>query len=344
MKIVETKTMTPEEIKEYEQTKLRVVYNNGWPAKRWQSPLQEELLKRMDETGQRQVFYPIVLDENKAVDILFKDAKLNRLVSTLLDLYDELLLRPDAAFDISWRALEIVILFYLKEFYPQALNGGDGNKPVSVEHKIKCMTNSVFEPQLNKCQSLKNVFDRIIDNDISWSVMHYIVARMFLPGELQVNTQLGFVSTRVIDILGLDMYNSIKTKYVEDNNLTADNHRNAERLIGLIIKGKPVTILDRQFNALSLQTRITFLLSGILYSSRCERFHGDFFSPLKSDRSTLQTYYGQYWLLTVSYMFFWMAVHKYLEKKGEEPFFSLEQLADCINNTIEASSFVMVKH
>jgi len=33
---------------------------------------------------------------------------------------------------------------------------------------------------------------------------------------------------------------------------------------------------------LSLQERIDFVLNGLIYTSRCERFHGDYFSPTKS--------------------------------------------------------------
>lgn len=124
--------MTEAETREYEQTRLRVNYNNSWPSeKKWISPLQEELLARMDKEGLKQVFYPMALDESRAVDILFEDAELNRLLSTLLDLYDELPLRPDAAFDVAWRALEIAIMFYLKNYDKQVYN----DKKASTEEK-----------------------------------------------------------------------------------------------------------------------------------------------------------------------------------------------------------------
>lgn len=295
--------MTEAETREYEQTRLRVKYNNSWPSEKWISPLQEELLAAMDKVGLKQVFYPMALNESRAVNTLFEDAELNRLLSTLLDLYDELPLRPDAAFDVAWRALEIVIMFYYKNYDKQVYN----DKKASTEEKIKRICNAVFESQLTANKKLMDVFNRLIGDNVSWSVLHYIVARMFLPGELQVKTQHDYVSARCREILGVDMYDDIKTKYVVDDNLT-------------------------------------YVLSGILYSSRCERFHGDFFSPLKSDRSTLQTYYGQYWLLTVSYMFFWMVVQKYLEKKGVEPFFTLDDLAECVNKTIDATTAVMIKN
>lgn len=333
--------MNEAEQKEYDQTRLRVEYNNSWPRERWCSPLQEELLTKMKEAGIEQVFFPLALNEESAVDVLFRDARLNRIVSSLFDLYDELPLRPDAAFDVAWRALEIVIHFYLKEYYPKALESPNDKIPASIEHIISCMTNSVFKPQLDKCPSLMGVLNRLIDDGLSESVLHYIVARMFLPGELQVKTQWAQVSTRCREILGKQLFDEYRDKYVKDDTLDAGNHRNAERLLLLILKGNTIS-LEHDFEALDLQTRITFILSGILYSSRCERFHGDYFSPLKSDRSTLKTYYGQYWLLTVSYLFFWMAVYKYLEKKRAVVFFTLENLADCIGRTIDASKLVML--
>lgn len=324
---------------EYEQTRLRVQFNNVWPKEKWMAPLQVALIKQMENIGLSQVFSPLILDENKAVGVLYDDAELNRLFSTFLDLYDELPLRPDAAFDVAWRALEIIIVFYFKSFDEQVY----ADKKVTTEEKIKRVTNAVFEPQLKSCPQLMDVFRRLIGDDVSWSVLHYIVARMFLPGELQIRTQVENVSTRCKDLLGAALYDDIKCKYVIDNELTAENHRKAERLLWLILKGEPVIIKEHPYKALSLQNRIAFILSGILYSSRCERFHGDFFSPLKSSLSTLQTYYGQYWLLIVSYMFFWMVVHKYLEKKGKEQFFSLIDLADCVGKTLNASISVMLK-
>lgn len=335
--------MTETEKREYEQTRLRVKYNNGWPTMKWRSPLQEKLLLKMEETGLKQMFFSLVLEEDKAVDLLFKDAQLNRLLSTLFDLYDELPLRPDAAFDVVWRALEIAIQFYLQKFNPGALNSPNKNKSVTVEHKIKCVTDSVFVPQLNKCELLMEVFDRLIGNEVSWSILHFIVARMFLPNELQINSQFEHVSARCREILGANMYDEFKAKYVVDNNITADSHRKAQRLLWRILKGEPIKIGRQSYKALSLQDRITFIISGILYSSRCERYHGDFFSPLKSDKSTMHTYYGQYWILTISYMFFWMVVHKYLEKKGSDPLFTLEELAICINKTIDTEINVMIK-
>jgi hypothetical protein len=204
--------MTEAETREYEQTRLRVKYNNSWPSEKWISPLQEELLARMDKEGLKQVFYPMALDESRAVDILFEDAELNRLLSTLLDLYDELPLRPDAAFDVAWRALEIVIMFYFKNYDKQVYN----DKKASTEEKIKRVCNAVFESQLTANEKLMDVFNRLIGDNVSWSVLHYIVARMFLPGELQVKTQHDYVSTRCREILGVDMYDDIKTKYVVD--------------------------------------------------------------------------------------------------------------------------------
>ena len=329
--------MTPAEQKEYEQTRLRVAYNNSWPRAHWNSPLQEALIAKMKAAGVDQVFSPLRLDESSACDILFEDANLNRLLSTLLDLYDELPLRPDLAFDIAWRALEIAIVFYFKNFDRATYD--DNSK--TTEERIKRITDSVFEPQMESCPSLKQIFMRLVNERVSDSVLRYIVARMFFSGELQVKTQVRQVSTRCREILGGGLYDSYRKQYVKDEKLTDSDHWNAARLLVRILRGEKNRISEHDYDALSLQKRVTFVISGILYSSRCERFHGDFFSPLKSDRSTLKTYYGQYWLLIVSYMFFWMIVHKYLERKGVEPFFKLDDLATCINKSLDTAYSVM---
>ena len=79
--------MTKAEEGEYEQTRLRVNYNNEWPSAKWESPLQKEQMVNIYNAGLKQVFFPLFLEEDKSVDILFKDANYidyNQLYSTCI--------------------------------------------------------------------------------------------------------------------------------------------------------------------------------------------------------------------------------------------------------------------
>ena len=95
--------------RELEWTDLRVSYNNSWPNNgKWHSDVQKALDEWLQNQNITQIFTPVKLGD-KAIDILFQNAKLNKLLSGIIDIYDELPYRPDEGFDIAWRSLEILM-------------------------------------------------------------------------------------------------------------------------------------------------------------------------------------------------------------------------------------------
>ena len=79
-----------------------------------------------------------------------------------------------------------------------------------------------------------------------------------------------------------------------DDKMNALNQRNAALLLLLILRGKEVDIEGKVLKPLELEKRIELYVSCVIYSSRCERFHGDYYSPLKSSLADLATYYEYY--------------------------------------------------
>lgn len=81
--------------------------------------------------------------------------------------------------------------------------------------------------------------------------------------------------------------------------------------------------------------RIELLISVVLYSSRCERFHGDIYSPFKSSKAKLITYYEYYYLTLCSLFFFWVLMYKLVEREEALPqFVNFEEIENSVRHTI----------
>lgn len=98
----------------------------------------------------------------------------------------------------------------------------------------------------------------------------------------------------------------------------ADVLRRSSLLLQKILRGEKVKVNNNEYTV-DLEKRLLFMLSCVLYTYRCERFHGDYFSPFKSDIATLNTYAFSYYLLTFSYVYLWTLIHQFCEwqKLGE---------------------------
>ena len=106
--------LTPQEKQEKAWTQKRIHYHN-MQAKGvtvWKEQAQDVLEQKMDEAKLIQIFEPLHLNEAVAFEILFEQAKLNKIHSMYCDLYEELPFRPDMAFDVVWRSFEVMSKYY----------------------------------------------------------------------------------------------------------------------------------------------------------------------------------------------------------------------------------------
>ena len=103
--------------------------------------------------------------------------------------------------------------------------------------------------------------------------------------------------------------------------------RNAALLLQLILKGREVTVNKHKYQ-LGIENRLEFLLSCVLYTSRCERYHGDYFSPFKSDRAGLDTYAFSYFLLSFCYIYLLALIHRHCELNGIGEICALDSILD----------------
>jgi hypothetical protein len=99
------------------------------------------------------------------------------------------------------------------------------------------------------------------------------------------------------------------------------------------MQGNDFEIAGEHIKSLGLPKRISFITSCILFTSRCERFHGDYFSHFKSDRASLRTYHHFYYLLTFTYVLLWVVIGRHAKKHSLNLFSGMD-IISCINGNI----------
>lgn len=294
--------------RELEWTDLRVSYNNSWPNNgKWYSDVQKALDEWLQNQNIPQIFTPVKLGD-KAIDILFQNAKLNKLLSGIIDIYDELPYRPDEGFDIAWRSLEILMNHHRSIAWKE-----DSDK---TPHLITRSVKELLKPLADKDQRVRTMWEHFL-SDIPLSTLRYAIMRCYIEHDLSINTQVDRVSARAETTLSKALYDGIMEKYSFEVGVkpTADVLRRSSLLLQKILKGDKVVVNNHEYQV-DFEHRMIFVLSCILYTNRCERFHGDYFSPFKSDRATMDTYAFSYYLLAFAYVYLWTLLFRHCETPG----------------------------
>ena len=242
-------------------------------------------------------------------------------------MYEVLPFCPDIAFDIIWRALEISMKFMSQNSW-----GYTGKR--SFEDVLNKTCTDIIAPLANHEPCIKELFESIIEKTSVVS-LRYLVARLYFRMDLSVSPQVEFVRKRANEILGCDVVEAIRNKYVgADGRMNALNQRNAAKLLLLILRGKEVNIEGKVLKPLELGKRIELYVSCVIYSSRCERFHGDYYSPLKSSLADLATYYEYYFLLIYTYFLWGIVMFKIQQLEGEHEALTVPAMCDSISKSL----------
>lgn len=322
--MIKTDGMTPEEKQEKAWTQKRIHYHNiqANGVVEWKEQAQNVLKQKMEEVKIIQIFEPLHLNEATALDILFEHAKLNKIHSMYCDLYEELPYRPDMAFDVVWRSFEVMSKYYSGEVWNR-IEIGD----VDMFHRI---SQEVIAPVLRNDYNLEKEFNQLL-YAIPDSTLRYMVVRLYLSRELGVMSQLGPIKGRAVDILSQTMYDDFnKEFFTAKGGLSIGDHRTAVRRMHSILIGEPVKLNNTDYKPLGFEDRIEFLISCVLYVSRCERYHGDYMSQFKSSLAKLGTYHNFYYLLIITDLLFWMVMSKFMDHEGIPKLFELNKLAECL--------------
>ena len=315
--------LTPREKEELAWTQKRVNYHNRQAKGTdvWMEQAQNVLKKKMEEIGLKQLFVPLHLKEEPSTEFLFENAILNKIHSMYCDLYEELPYRPDMAFDVVWRSFEVMSKYYSGEVL--------GNKNIADVVMFNKISQEVILNLLKADNNLENEFKEMMAS-IPDSTLRYMVVRLYLKRDLGVLPQLGPIRDRAKKILSDKLYDAFYRTYFEPNgDLPVANHRSAIRKMRFILNGEAFDLNGDKYKPLDFEVRIELLISCVLYVSRCERYHGDYFSQLKSSMAKLTTYHNFYYLVIMTDLLFWMVWYQYAAHKGLPQIFSLEQLIYC---------------
>lgn len=341
--------------KELDYIKKHIQYHNNWDGNSiWHSELQVYFDNVLKDNNITQIIIPLRIDEVKAYNVLSNPsfAKIAKLFSIFIDLYDELPYRPDAAFDFCWRAFEILTMHYIKDVSRTSCsNVTDGFKFISTVLKriidsnsnLKMSIESLFANQslasLRFCvnyladnSSLPNSYDLLFDKSKNKIAKRFESALNQTPIDTTISTTIyaEFVKKYISGSFYADVNNN------RISNMFA-NVSKAAKCLKIILMGNknPIELNSIDFCPLGLDKRVELLLNGILYSIRNNRFHGDNYSLLKSSASTNSIYHSMYHCLISTYSFFWILLHDYFNAKSvTNMFFSLDDVSYFINNSI----------
>ncbi|MFG3617306.1 hypothetical protein [Nocardia sp. NPDC047654] len=235
-------------------------------------PIERAFAERVAQMN-RPLFRPLELPNVGGVEY-------HRQVSYLVDAYDSIPARVDIAFDSVWKAFEAAT--------KRAASGNvtDRLKKLAAGSGLDSGILSLLLADI-PAQSCEYLFKRLVIDfgslvDPEERHRHQPNRRLAGVGDQDFATLLSVLQTR---------YGS--------NGDHAD-HRKGAMLLRRALSGEKVDLQGVDVT-LSLPVRSAVLLSGLLYTARNDRFHGESFSPFVSSAATIRTYTHPYFLFLASY-------------------------------------------
>lgn len=311
--------------------------NNNWPEV---MDVETEALnyvrKRMNEMGISQIMASVRVDSDAAFSTLSKDKQLAKVFSAFLDTYDMLPLHPDWAFDAVWRTLEYSIRLYANRAWGYA-------NDKALDDIYGKFSTEVVAAIVNKEPALQRAFTNLLENT-SISAAQYMTYRIFFEKQLSVAPQFEFVKARTKSIIQKELLADLRSHYSDENgNMDAASVRDVARRVIRLFQGLDIQVGDNNYKPMPFNNRIEMLLSVLLYTSRCERFHGDIYSPFKSSKTKLTTYYEYYFLTLCSIVVFWILFYKLIEREGKELIQCVDfnNIETAINTSIERMNAIL---
>lgn len=299
-------------------SKKRIDYNNKWPDEIIKFAGQEAFEKLLNEKGIINILRPIQLP-------LINDFQFQRLLSFKIDIYEQLPNRPDIAFDLAWRTFEAYSAYFSK------VGNWNTTKAWKILNKV---SEDILINQINQNTNLQSAFLDLM-NSVPLQATEFLVKRLFETTTASLKSQQNQIIERVTDSLGQDLFDSLKTKY---GVLTPDSQRKAGMLLQIMVTGTKVNIGGKDFQLNNLQ-KIKFLINGLLYTYRNERFHGDAFSPFKSSKTQIKTYSHSYFCLITTYFFIAQLIYKHFESE-----FNIDRIATTLKENIIRYNLVFDGH
>lgn len=293
-------------------TQNRVLYSNKPSADNIPNArLRGDFAKRISDKDLGIFPIPPKVNVNEFTDYLFANPELNKIHSTTLDTFETLPFRPDISFDSMWRAFEALVIRYAKDQWSILGNSTDTIATLSR------ICNEALKPVISHSGKIETSLGKLI-KAMPVSIGRFALVRMLFDREIKISSQFGYVSQRSRSILGNELYEKFIDRYVDNGTLLAKNHYSGALKIARMVNGERLTFNEKETKGIPDNKRWEFIISVILYTSRCERYHGDFFSPFMSSLAKMDTYRHWYWLLTITMSFFWILMKKYTDITNPE--------------------------
>lgn len=315
--------MTPEESMWCKQ----VEFNNGWPdLPEMNTPSAAMLLQRMQEQGWKQLLCPVIIDKDAAIEAFKTNKQVAKIFSSILDVYDMLPLHPDLAFDAAWRSFEYTI-----ETYANVAWGYSEHPFVDTVKNKLCQ--EVLCHLSDKDTDMNTAISELFSN-LSLNSIQYAVTRIYHYKQLTVAPQTQHIYDRTKDIIDVATLEHIRKTYTgEQGYMDTKAIRDVSRRIYRLMNEQDADFNGKKVDTLTLNKGLQMLINVILYTSRCERFHGDFYSPFRSTLTKMDTYYNYYYLTVASYTLFWCVLHKLLNQKGLPQFVPARSIRNSVVET-----------
>ena len=309
----------------------QIELNNNWPEIiNVETEALNHIREGLGEMEVSQILVPVKINSEAALNTLSKDKQLAKIFSAFLDTYDMLPFHPDLAFDAVWRTLEYSIRLYANRAW-----GYTKDKPL--DDIFSKISTEVVSAIVAKEPALERAFTNLLSNT-SISAAQYMTYRIFFEKQLSVAPQLEFVKARTESIIQKELLADLRTYYSDENgNMDTTAVRDVARRLIRLFQGQDVQVGDNTYKPMLFKDRIEMLLSIMLYTCRCERFHGDIYSPFKSSKTKLTTYYEYYFLTLCSIIVFWILFYKLIGRESNE-------LTQCVNfNNLESAINISIE-
>jgi len=306
----------------------QIGYNNSWPKQTVLTTQAATLfMQRMLENGLKQILAPVVVDKDDAMEAFKADKQIAKIYTCVLDVYDMLPQRPDLAFDAAWRTFEYAVETYANV----AWSYKDHPFVETVKDKL-CQ--EVLCHLSDKEMELQEAFSMLFEA-LSLNSIQFAVNRIFYEKQLSVATQTHHVYDRAKDIIDKSVLEHIRKTYAgEQGYMDAKAIRDISRRIYRLMNNQDADFQGLVVKPLDMRARFQMLINVILYTSRCERFHGDIYSPFRSTRTKMDTFYNYYFLTLASYILFWSVLHKLLSQKHLPLFVTPASIKACVKETV----------
>ena len=262
------------------QMRLSIIQNwakTGVQEPRELLPAEHDFRERLNEASI--VFKPVPLADDL-------DLNYRREIGYLIDAFDALPMRPDFAFESTWKAFEAE----MRVHNPNAVITDRLNELVKQADDEIVIELSKGVP-LQACEYLFKALVPDYNNNRNWSEVNRINSIAEKNGQLD------------------NLFSYMRREFSKSG---ASESREGALLLRHALRGRSVHMGDDHLPPLKIKARSYLLIVLYLYSVRNDRYHGDFSSPFISSVAKARTYTLPYHSFLVAY---YMLLEIWLRKR-----------------------------